>query len=125
SYDSRDPAKSTNGQYDPAKFQWHGDSHSNSPLGTGDSWHKAIYGNLTTNEGNVAPGGGVHGTVNNHAYIDMPPVQTPSWTQIVATPTTVTSNTTITAGTSSSPPNYKLGAISGALTIQSPLNSNG
>jgi hypothetical protein len=117
SYDSSDPTKSTNGLYDPSKRQQHGDVINNTAnFAVGGT----IYGDVGTNGGNVAPSSSITGQIDNSVSTYLPPVPTPNWTVISPTPTIVTSNTSIAAGTTASPTYYKITRISKDLTITLP-----
>lgn len=77
SYDSRDPEKSTNGRYDPAKRQSNGDIATNGKLI--DAGNAQIYGNALTNGGTVLDSDNVTGAIRNDFYqevfaVTRPPV---------------------------------------------------
>ena len=114
SFDSRDPLKSTSGQYDPAKRQSNGTVATNGTVFTIDG---IIYGDASTNGGSLAPSANVTGTVRNDVHTDLQPVAAPTWTASGGTPTTVTGASTVNAGTAGSPVRVKLNKISGSLTL--------
>jgi hypothetical protein len=80
SYDSRDPLKSTNGAYDPAKRQESGDIATNGKVINAGGAH--IYGDAATNGGTTGENGvldaqNVTGDVTNDFYQEVFPVNTP------------------------------------------------
>jgi len=118
SYDSRDPNKSTNGMYDPAKAQWHGDIYANFtapnaiPNLSGD-----IYGNVYTESSSVNLTGTIHGTTTYNAADNYtPPVLVPNWTNISSNPSGAGA---YQAGTVASP-TYYVTSGAGNVTINPP-----
>ncbi len=107
SYDSTDPAKSTNGQYDVTKRQSNGNVATDGTIINAGSAY--IYGNAATHDGSVSNGGNVSGTISNDFYEQFFPVQVPSVT-FLTSPTTATSSMTLTA-TANTPSQYKLDTI--------------
>jgi hypothetical protein len=114
SFDPRDPLKSTNGLYDPAKRQQNGSVATN---GTVFEVGGTIYGNAATNGGNLQPSAKITGEVRNDYYKELTPVTAPTWTPTPATPTTVTTNSTVTGGSATSPMKVKLSTWTGTLTL--------
>ena len=115
SFDSTDPTKSTNGQYDQAKRQSHGDVASNSQGNISDIGSSYIYGNAYCNTGMLKNVKNVQGTVYNNFSTKVSSVSNPSFSASASTPSTVDlsgSNTqTITAGTSAAPVNVVLSKL--------------
>ena len=112
SYDSRDPAKSTNGQYDPAKRQQNGDVATDGNLiNAGNAY---IYGDVATNAGTVTDAANVTGQQRTDFYQDVPSVNSPTWYTFNANPTAINNTTTIAASPvkGSSASRYKLSQIS-------------
>ncbi len=107
SYDSRDPLKSTNGQYDPTKRQNNGDIATDGNLINAGSAH--IYGDAATHDGNVLNSSNVTGSITSNFWEDIFAVLKPNVT-FLSTPTTVASATTITA-TPGTPANYQLTTV--------------
>ena len=95
SYDSRNPAKSTNGQYDVAKRQQNGDIATN---GTAiDAGNAHIYGSASTNAGSVLNAANVTGEIRDDFYQELFSVQMPVMTPSPGTPASVTGSTIIDA----------------------------
>ena len=109
SYDSTDPAKSTNGAYDPAKRQQNGDIATDGQII--DAGNAYIYGDVLTNAGVVTGAANVTGEQRTDFYQDLMPVKTPTWTSMNSNPTYVQSSATLTGGTKENPARYKLGWI--------------
>ncbi len=95
SYDSRDPAKSTNGFYDPLKFQMNGNIATNGNLIEAGNAH--IYGSASTNGGTVLNSTNVTGDIRTDFYQEIFSVTRPNVVRDTGTPTTVTGSTTIAA----------------------------
>lgn len=117
SFDSRDSTKSTGGLYDSSKRQSNGNVICNT---ANISIGGMVYGNVGDNGGNLVAGSNITGTVDNNMSMTLPPVATPTWTVIAPTPTIVDVNTTILAGTTAAPINYKISSITKSLTINPP-----
>ncbi len=126
SFDSTDPTKSTNGQYDPSKRQQNGHVATNSKLIDAGNAH--IYGNVMTNEGRALRINNITGEHQNDFYRDLMLVQRPTWTNINASPTSITGNHTFVAGPPFSPTRYKVNNISmtgqNTLTFSLPPGQN-
>jgi len=95
SYDSMDPDKSTDGYYDPAKRQKHGDIATNGV--TLDAANAHIFGSAATNGGEVLNASNVTGEIQNDFYQELLPVMRPTMVAEPGSPTTVRDNTTLTA----------------------------
>jgi hypothetical protein len=109
SYDSQDPAKSTNGAYDVAKRQTNGDVATNGQIV--DAGNAYIYGDVLTNAGTVTGAANITGEQRTDFYQELLPVSAPSWSSIVSNPTYVENTATLTGGTKANPARYKLGWI--------------
>lgn len=95
SYDSRDPAKSTNGFYDVIKRQQNGHIATNGQLI--DAGSAQIYGNAQTNGGTVLNISNVTGQIVDNFYQEMPPVLQPTSPTTPGGPTTVNGTTSLQA----------------------------
>lgn len=100
SYDSRDPAKSTNGFYDIAKRQSNGDIATNGTVIDVGNAH--IYGDASTNNGTVLRASNVTGQIRNDFYQELFTVTEPTMLPTAGTPSTVISTTSIAASPSQS-----------------------
>ena len=117
SYDSRDPAKSTNGFYDPAKRQANGDIATNGALISAGA--AQIYGNAATNGGSVLNSTNITGDITNDFYQELFPVTAPTVIPALGSPTSA-QTTTVLSASASIPANYILGSIrlSGSDTLR-------
>lgn len=106
SYDSTDPAKSTNSAYDPAKRQQNGDVATDGQII--DAGNAYIYGDVLTNAGVVTGAANVTGEQRTDFYQDLMPVKTPTWSSMNTNPSYVQTTTTLTGGTKDNPSRYKL-----------------
>ena len=95
SYDSRDPAKSTNGFYDVAKRQENGHIATNGTLLEAGSAH--IYGDAMTNGGTVLNSSNVTGEIRNDFFQEIFTVNRPNVSPDAYTPSTVNGDTDIQA----------------------------
>jgi len=95
SYDSRDPAKSTNGLYDAAKRQENGDIATDGNLIQAGNAH--VYGDVATNSGTVTGVSNVTGVQRTDFYQAPIPIGAPVWPSINPTPASVNGSATITA----------------------------
>src|SRR5205085_4990268 len=77
SYDSRDPAKSTNGLYDAAKRQENGDIATDGNLI--EAGNAQIYGDVSTNAGTVTGAANISGVERTDFYQEPIPVGAPTW----------------------------------------------
>lgn len=92
SYDSRDPAKSTSGQYDVAKRQAHGNIATDGAiLNAGGA---RVYGDVATNAGVATGIGNITGIERTDFYQEPIPVGAPSWPSINGSPSTINNSTT-------------------------------
>ena len=95
SYDSRDPAKSTGGFYDPLKRQEKGNIATNGQLIEAGSAY--IYGSAATNGGAVLNPTNVTGEIRNDFYQETFSVTRPVVVADAGTPNNIGSSTTIVA----------------------------
>ena len=95
SYDSRDPAKSTAGFYDPAKRQQNGNIATNGDLIEAGNAH--IYGSAATNGGTVLNSTNVTGDIRSDFYQEIFSVTRPASVADAGTPNYIGSTTTIAA----------------------------
>ena len=109
SYDSTDPAKSTNAAYDVAKRQQNGDVATNGQIV--DAGNAYIYGDVLTNAGSVTGAANITGEQRTDFYQELLPVQTPTWSSMITTPTNVQDTMTITGSAKETPARYKVGWI--------------
>jgi hypothetical protein len=110
SYDSRDPNKSTNGQWDVSKRQQHGDVATDGTLISAGG--AQIYGSVSTNNGTATGVANVTGEIRNDFYQDLISVNPPTWTTGIAqNPNQITDTTTITSSTTKGGARYKLSSI--------------
>lgn len=114
SFDSRDPLKSTDGLYDPAKRQTNGHVATN---GTTITVKGTVYGDAATNGGTMTSAPNITGEVTNDFYKELPPVPRPLWTASPGTPTSVKTTATVSGGSASSPTRVKLSSLAGTLTV--------
>ena len=108
SYDSRDPLRSTRGNYDPLKRTQNGDIATNGKVI--EAGKAQIYGDASTNGGSVLNAENVHGEIYDDFYQDTFSVKAPVLTPEPGSPATVTSTTVLTASPSQ-PSEYNLAAI--------------
>jgi Tfp pilus assembly protein PilX len=114
SFDSTDPTKSTNGQYDPSKRQNHGDVASNSSGNISDLGNNNVYGNASSNAGVLQNTQNVHGTVYNNYSTTIAPVAEPTFAYYTPGPSTISNLAaplTLLAGTQAAPTNYKISTL--------------
>jgi hypothetical protein len=111
SYDSRDPAKSTNGLYDPLKRQQDGDIATDGSILDASGAH--VYGDVSTNSGTATGVANVTGVQRTDFYQAPIPIGAPAWPSINPSPSTVTTTTTLTALPTKGAPlaSYVLSAI--------------
>ena len=112
SYDSSDPAKSTNGLYDSAKRQQNGDIATDGQLI--EAGNAQIFGDVATNAGTVSGAANITGVERTDFYQEPIPVGAPSWSAWNHSLSSVTETTTISAsatqGTAAS--RYVLSSVS-------------
>ena len=120
SFDSRDPSKSTNGRYDPAKRQENGNIATNGALiAAGDA---QIYGSAATNGGTVMDADNVTGEIRNDFYQELFAVTPPSLPPDPGTPTYIAGTATLDAH-AGAPSQYRFAQVS--LSGQSILRIRG
>src|SRR5438105_4770046 len=95
SYDSSDPAKSTNGLYDAAKRQQNGDIATDGQLI--EAGNAQIFGDVATNAGTVSGAANITGVERTDFYQEPIPVGAPSWSAWNHALSLVTGTTTINA----------------------------
>jgi cytoskeletal protein CcmA (bactofilin family) len=103
SYDSRDPAKSTTGLYDPLKRQYNGNIATNGQII--NAGNARVYGDVATNSGTVTGVANVTGAQRTDFYQDLrkvlapndPALGTQAWGSVNPSPTTVSGNTNLPA----------------------------
>jgi hypothetical protein len=127
SYDSRDSTKSTNGLYDVAKRQNHGNIATDGNLIQAGNAH--IYGDVATNSGTVTGVSNVVGVQRTDFYQEPIPIGEPNWLSINPTPSVVSGTTTLTASATEGSPNsrYRLSrvSVSGGQTLTLAGNPDG
>jgi len=99
SYDSRDPLKSTNGQYDVTKRQEHGNIATDGQLI--DAGNAYVYGDVATNAGHVSGAANITGSERTDFYEEPIPITSPTWTLYNSNPSLVTNTTILNASTTS------------------------
>jgi hypothetical protein len=114
SFDSSNPAYSTNGQYDPTKRQSHGDIATNVSGSLSDLKGMFVYGNASSNGGTIANTANVQGTVTNNFQTTIPDIADPVFPTVAITPTAINNPAapvTLTGGPAASPAYFKLSAL--------------
>lgn len=111
SYDSRTSTKSTNGLYDVAKRQQHGNIATDGQILEAGNAH--IYGDVATNSGVATNIANITGIERTDFYQEPIPISAPTWGLFNANPTYVTGNATLTASATigSAASRYKLTSI--------------
>jgi hypothetical protein len=123
SFNSSDPFKSTNGQYDVTKRQSHGDIATTNSGTSSNLNNTYVYGNLAYSGSAVKNTNHVQGTISTPFNTTIPTTSDPTWTSGMwdSSVTQVNGTAILTAGTQSSPARYKLSQInlsgSNVLTI--------
>lgn len=112
SYDSRDPAKSTNGLYDVSKRQENGDIATDGTLIQAGGAY--VYGDVLTNSGTATGVNNVTGVQRTDFYQAPIPIGAPNWPSINPTPSGVNGTSTLTASSTqgSAASRYVLNGIS-------------
>lgn len=112
SYDSSDPAKSTNGLYDPAKRQENGDIATDGQLI--EAGNAQIYGDVATNAGIVSGAANITGVERTDFYQEPIPIGAPSWSGWNHSVSSVTDTNTINASSTKGSPSsrYVLSRVS-------------
>ncbi len=110
SYDSRDPLKSTGGQYDVAKRQAHGNIATDGTiLNAGGA---RVYGDVATNSGVATGITNITGVERNDFYQDPIPVSAPNWPSVNGSPSAVNnSSADLVAGAQEGSSRYVLSNI--------------
>ncbi|HSH37571.1 MAG TPA: hypothetical protein VK993_02195 [Chthoniobacterales bacterium] len=124
SYDSRDPNKSTNGQYDAAERQKNGHIATNGNLiNAGNAY---VYGDVSTNSGTATGITNVSGVQRTDFYQEPVPVAAPTWPAINSTPMLVAGNANLAAASTegSASSRYVLSSITIAGTEVLNLTGN-
>jgi len=114
SFDSGDPTKSTNGLYDVAKRQQHGDVAVNTSGNGSDLRNTFVWGNASSNGGTIANTTNVKGSVFNNFSTTINPVKDPTFASMNVTPSVINNPSgpvTLVGGPAGSPQNYKLSAL--------------
>jgi len=128
SFNSGDSFKSTNGLYDSAKRQSHGDVATTNS-GNSNLNNTYVYGNLSYSGSAVKNTNDVQGTISTPFNATIPATSDPSWTSGMwdSSVTQVNGTATLTAGTQSSPTLYKLSQInlSGSNVLTIAANTSG
>jgi hypothetical protein len=129
SFNSTDPFKSTNGQYDVTKRQSHGDVATTNS-GTNSNLNSTyVYGSLSYSGSAVKNTTNVQGTISTPFNATISTTSDPGWTSGMwdSSVTQVNSTATLTAGTKSAPARYKLSqlTVSGGNILTIAPNSNG
>lgn len=113
SYNSGDPFKSTNGQYDSTKRQSHGDIGTTNS-GTNSNLNSTyVYGNVAYSGSAIKNTSHVQGTISTPFTPTIPSTSDPSWTSGMwnSSVSQVNGTTTLTAGSQAAPARYKLSQI--------------
>jgi hypothetical protein len=110
SYDSEDPAKSTNGLYDVAKRQSNGNIILNDSTGT-DLIGMMIYGSLGYTGPTVPNTQNVTGQIITPRTEKVLPVSKPNWTTVDANLGAVVAAGTVPSGPIGSPKRYKMSSL--------------
>jgi hypothetical protein len=111
SFDSSDPAKSTNGLYDKAKRQSKASVVVNDTQGATDLRNNPIYGDLSYTGAAPAGTGNVKGTITAPFSIPVSTVPAPTWTTFNPLPIAIVGTTTLTGGTADAPALYKVSSV--------------
>jgi cytoskeletal protein CcmA (bactofilin family) len=119
SFNSASPLSSTNGLYDSTKARSDITVDSNSPTVTLGG---TVFGNVSTDGGNLVKTAQITGTVNNSYFRPLPTVNAPTWT---VNPTTANGTTTVTGGTLLAPTQTKFNSVTGTLHVSGPLGGLG
>jgi len=125
SFNSSNPAYSTNGKYDAAKRQSHGDIATNSSGNLSNLQSSYVYGNASSNGGTIGNTQHVQGTIANNFQTVIDPVAAPTLSNIQALPLIIkNTSATLVAGTAASPKSYLLTELtiggSNVVTITNP-----
>jgi hypothetical protein len=110
SFDSEDPAKSTNGLYDVTKRQSNGNIVINDSTGT-DLASISIYGTLGYTGPTIPNTQNVKGQITTPVSEKVLPVLKPTWTSVDVNLGAVTSGGTVMSGPIGSPTRYKMSSV--------------
>ena len=113
SFNSSDPFKSTNGQYDVTKHQSHGDVATTNS-GNSNLNNTYVYGSLSYSGSAVKNTNNVQGTISTPFNATIPPTSDPTWAGGTYTSLGGGNPVALTAGTKTSPVRVK---INGDLTV--------
>lgn len=119
SFDSTNPAYSTNSLYDFAKHRSRGDIATNSNGDLSDLNNSLVYGNASSNAGAIQGTANVQGVVTNNFQTTLADIPDPVFSTVEMTPTSITNpgtNVTLVGGPAASPKNYKLSQLTVAGT---------
>ena len=123
SYDSGDPAKSTNGLYDVTKRQSNADISMNDSTGANFNG-MSVYGDVAYTGPAVPSTQGVKGTITTPFTQTILPVLAPTWTTLTSNYGPVNSSKTLAFGAVGSPTRYKMSDVkftsSETLTVSAP-----
>ena len=111
SFDSSDPAKSTNGLYDVLKRQSNADVGINDTQGTTDLGDSYVYGALSSSGPSPSGTGNVQGPISDSFDAPIREVRAPVWTSFNPKPTAIAGPVTLTGGPASSPARYKVSSV--------------
>ena len=123
SYDSGDPAKSTNGLYDVTKRQSNADISMNDSTGANFNG-MSVYGDVAYTGPAIPSTQGVQGTITTPFTQTILPIFAPTWTTVTSNFGPVSSNKTLSYGAVGSPTRYKMSSVkytnNETLTISAP-----
>src|SRR6202011_826532 len=114
SFNSSDPFKSTNGQYDVSKRQSHGDIATTNSGTSSNLNNTYVYGNLAYSGSAVKNTNHVQGTISTPFNTTIPATSDPTWTSGTYTSLGGGNPGILTAGTKSNPVRVK---VNGDLTV--------
>ena len=124
SYDSRDPAKSTDGFYDPAKRQSNGNIASYASGSVVNIGGAFVYGGIAVNGGVPKGTQNVTGPITTIFYAALPDIGIPSWGDPNTSSTLTRQNYTLATGSASQPARYSFSSVTlkgNTLTFSSPV----
>ncbi|MEO6751198.1 MAG: hypothetical protein ABIP85_05425 [Chthoniobacteraceae bacterium] len=114
SFDSSNPAYSTNGMWDASKHLSNGNIATNANGSLSNLNSQTVYGNASSNGGVLQNTEGVQGTVLNNFQSTILDIPDPVFGTVQATPTSINSPgapVVLTGGSAASPKNYKLSML--------------
>ncbi len=109
SYDSTDPLKSTDGQWDISKRLSNGSIATDGTLIS--AGNAQVYGDAATNNGSVTGLANVTGEIRDDFYRDLPSFRAPTWTIFNFFPSSVTTTATLASSAIKGVARYKLSTI--------------